>query len=77
VAGGPCAHPREYLALVAAGDPRKAPLATLTGSFERFWYGGRAAEESDYRKAEALATGLISGRTASAGSMVGDGGAAR
>jgi hypothetical protein len=65
--------PREYLALVAAADPRKAPLATLTGSFERFWYGGRAAEESDYRKAEALATGLISGKAPSTSG----GGAAR
>ena len=27
--------PREYLALVAANDPRKPQLATLTGSFER------------------------------------------
>jgi hypothetical protein len=69
--------PREYLALVAAGDPRKASLAVLTGSFERFWYGGRAAEESDYRKAEALATGLISGSAASAGSVAERGGAAR
>ncbi len=53
--------PREYLALVAAGDPRRAGLATLTGSFERTWYGGRAADKSDYRKAEELADGLISG----------------
>jgi hypothetical protein len=52
--------PREYLALVAPEDPRKAGLATLTGSFERIWYGGRAAAESDYRSAEQLATGLIS-----------------
>jgi hypothetical protein len=69
--------PREYLALVAAGDARKDSLAVLTGSFERFWYGGRAAEESDYRRAEALATGLISGNAASAGSVAGRGGAAR
>ena len=53
--------PREYLALVAPEDPRKAGLATLTGSFERVWYGGRAAAESDYHKAEQLATALISG----------------
>ena len=53
--------PREYLALVAAEDPRRAGLATLTGSFERTWYGGRAAAESDYLKAEELASGLISG----------------
>jgi hypothetical protein len=53
--------PREYLALVAPEDPRKAGLTTLTGSFERIWYGGRAAGESDYRSAEQLATGLISG----------------
>jgi hypothetical protein len=67
--------PREYLALVAAEDPRKAGLAKLTGSFERIWYGGRAAAESDYARAEQLATALIaaSGASGSAGS----GGAAR
>ncbi len=53
--------PREYLALVAAEDPRRASLATLTGSFERTWYGGRAAAESDYLNAEELAEELISG----------------
>jgi hypothetical protein len=58
--------PREYLALVAPEDPRRPVLATLTGSFERTWYGGRAAAESDYRKAEQLAAALISGSTASA-----------
>ena len=51
--------PREYLALVAPEDPRNAGLAQLTGSFERTWYGGRAAEESDYRNAEELAKALI------------------
>jgi hypothetical protein len=56
--------PREYLALVAPEDPRKPSLATLTGSFERTWYGGRAAAESDYRRAEQLAAALISGTTA-------------
>ncbi len=53
--------PREYLALVAVDDPRRAGLASLTGSFERTWYGGRAAGEGDYRQAEELATALISG----------------
>jgi hypothetical protein len=53
--------PREYLALVAQDDPRRAGLASLTGSFERTWYGGRAAGESDYRQAEELAAELISG----------------
>jgi hypothetical protein len=62
--------PREYLALVAPEDPRRTRLATLTGSFERVWYGGRAAAESDYRKAEELAAGLISG-TPAAGAVEG------
>jgi hypothetical protein len=53
--------PREYLALVAPEDPRKPGLATLTGSFERFWYGGRSAAQSDYLKAEELATAMIMG----------------
>jgi hypothetical protein len=55
--------PREYLALVAANDPndpRWVGLATLTESFERIWYGGRAAGEREYRQAEDLANGLIS-----------------
>ena len=59
--------PREYLALVAAEDPRKPSLAKLTGSFERIWYGGRPAGESDYRSAEQLATVLISGSAATGG----------
>ena len=58
--------PREYLALVAPEDPRRAGLATLTGSFERTWYGGHAAEERDYLNAEELALSLISGSAASA-----------
>jgi hypothetical protein len=53
--------PREYLALVAEEDPRKQGLASLTRSFERIWYGGRNAGESDYRDAEQLATSLIGG----------------
>jgi hypothetical protein len=58
--------PREYLALVAPEDPRRAGLATLTGNFERTWYGGRAAGERDFRNAEELASALISGSAASA-----------
>jgi hypothetical protein len=66
--------PREYLSLVAAEDPRRAGLARLTGSFERTWYGGRTAGESDYKKAEELADGLISGKSA-ANAGAGEGGA--
>lgn len=51
--------PREYLALVAAEDSRRAPLSSLTGDFERIWYGGRAAGEGDYRRAEEVAARLI------------------
>ena len=53
--------PREYLALVGPEDPRKPGLSQLTGTFERFWYGGRTAGESEYRSAEHLASSLISG----------------
>ncbi len=53
--------PREYLALLTADDPRRAGLAALTGSFERVWYGGRSAAESDYRSAEEIASALIEG----------------
>ena len=51
--------PREYLALVAGDDARRVPLAALTGDFERIWYGGRAAGERDYRRAEEVAAGLM------------------
>ncbi|HEY2858110.1 MAG TPA: DUF4129 domain-containing protein [Terracidiphilus sp.] len=54
--------PREYLALVAIDDPRKAGLGALTREFEWTWYGGRAAEETHYRHAEELATGLFESR---------------
>ena len=53
--------PREYLALVAVEDPRRQGLAQLTGTFERFWYGGRPADEGDYKSAESLASTLMSG----------------
>ncbi len=59
--------PREYLALVSAEDPRKPGLSALTRSFERVWYGGRAAVESDYQQAEQLANDLISGSKSSGG----------
>lgn len=50
--------PREYLALVAGDDPRRTGLTSLTGDFERFWYGGRPAGEGDYRRAEEIALEL-------------------
>jgi hypothetical protein len=53
--------PREYLALVAPDDPRQPSLDTLTRSFERVWYGGRPAAESDYQRAEQIASALIAG----------------
>jgi hypothetical protein len=61
--------PREYLALVAPDDARKAPLGALTRSFEHTWYGGRPCGEQEYRRAEELANGLISAG-ARAGSAV-------
>lgn len=53
--------PREVLALMAPDDPRKAGLTQLTRSFERTWYGGRPADEADFRRAEGLASALIEG----------------
>ncbi len=63
--------PREYLALVAIDDPRQPGLATLTRSFERTWYGGLPAAEADYRRAESIASTLISGHSASSASQGG------
>jgi len=65
--------PREYLALVAGDDLRRESLAALTGSFERTWYGGRPAAESDYQRAAELASALIAGSAAATAG----GGAAR
>ncbi len=67
--------PREYLALVATTDQRRAGLATLTGSFERTWYGGRHAAEGDYRLAEQVAAALIAGSGSSEKSAAPEGGA--
>jgi len=67
--------PREYLALVAGDDGRKPGLTALTGSFERTWYGGRAAAEADYRRAESIATALINGKTPDAAHSQPPGGA--
>jgi hypothetical protein len=64
--------PREYLALVAAEDPRRSGLSQLTSAFERFWYGGREAAEGDYRAAESVATGLIGGGASSTGRQGGE-----
>ena len=65
--------PREYLALVAPSDQRRSGLATLTGSFERVWYGGRPAGEGEYRAAEHLASALISGSADGSGAVEGGG----
>lgn len=59
--------PREYLALLGDGDPRRPGLSQLTSTFERFWYGGRDAAEGDYKAAESVATGLIGGGSGSDG----------
>jgi hypothetical protein len=50
--------PREYLRLLAGADPRKPTLTALTQSFERTWYGGRAAEPADFKSALELAATL-------------------
>jgi Domain of unknown function (DUF4129) len=50
--------PREYLLLLPIADPRRDNLTTLTGSFERTWYGGREAALTDYEAARTLAAGL-------------------
>jgi hypothetical protein len=50
--------PREYLLLLPGTDPRRDNLTTLTRSFERTWYGGRAAALTDYEAARTMAAGL-------------------
>jgi hypothetical protein len=41
--------PREYLRLISTPQPFLQPLTTLTAGLERFWYGGQAAEFSDFQ----------------------------
>ncbi len=50
--------PREYLRLMPGADPRTPTLTALTLSFERTWYGGRAAESGDFEAALELASSL-------------------
>ncbi|HEX4756452.1 MAG TPA: DUF4129 domain-containing protein [Terracidiphilus sp.] len=50
--------PREYLKLLSVADPRKLVLTSLTRSFERTWYGGREAHDSDFDAALKLAADL-------------------
>jgi hypothetical protein len=50
--------PREYLALLAAADPRKPSLTELTRKFERTWYGGREAAATDFHTAQEQAAAL-------------------
>ncbi len=45
-------------------DPRRAGLATLTRSFERTWYGGRAAGESELSQGRGIGGGADRGRRA-------------
>jgi hypothetical protein len=66
--------PREYLALVAREDSRRPGLSQLTSAFERFWYGGHAASEGDYKSAESLATALIHGAGPAGGGAQAEGG---
>jgi hypothetical protein len=50
--------PREYLALLAPSHTQRSALLALTRTFERTWYAGRPATESDFREAEQQATQL-------------------
>jgi hypothetical protein len=50
--------PREYLTLLPAHSPQRSDLLALTRSFERTWYAGRPAAESDFREAEQFAARL-------------------
>jgi Domain of unknown function (DUF4129) len=45
--------PREYLRLVAAGDPRHSALSELTRQFEQIWYGHRPGTADDAQRVAA------------------------
>ncbi|HEX4321256.1 MAG TPA: DUF4129 domain-containing protein [Acidobacteriaceae bacterium] len=50
--------PREYLAMLSGASTERTGLAALTRSFERTWYAGRPAVQSDYLAAEQMAAQL-------------------
>lgn len=55
----PARTPREYVALLAPESGARTDLLQLTRSLENFWYGGRAAEEQDYRRAAGFLERLV------------------
>jgi Domain of unknown function (DUF4129) len=59
--------PREYLALLSPESAQRPGLATLTRDFERTWYAGQSATETDFRSAEQLAARLGTGIGAKSG----------
>jgi len=65
--------PREYLALLAPENAQRPALLALTRTFERTWYAGRAATESDFLQAEQQASQLgarrVDRRSGKAGSV--------
>ena len=50
--------PREYLALLSNTSTERTGLTALTRSFERTWYAGRPAAQSDFVAAEQMAAQL-------------------
>jgi hypothetical protein len=50
--------PREYLAVLPKESIHRSNLTALTRSFERTWYAGLPASESDFLQAETLAAKL-------------------
>lgn len=65
--------PREYLALLGKGSAQRLELAALTRSFERTWYAGRAASESEFAQARQLASKLGAKSGARLGTSEGEG----
>jgi hypothetical protein len=54
----PSRTPREYVRLLKPGSAQQSALRTLTGIFERVWYGLRDAQAADYQRARTLFDGL-------------------
>jgi hypothetical protein len=40
--------PREYLHAIPPANPARTPFSTLTGTFERTWYGNRPGSEMEF-----------------------------
>lgn len=57
----PARTPREYVSLLQPGSTQQWNLRSLTGIFERVWYGSGGADEVVYAEARKMYAGIAAG----------------